>query len=284
MDLSGIRKQLETPAVSRIANVLRAVKSNYLAPFEELAQIIHVGSQEAEDNLKFLSALSPCCQEVEAASPLQVIEILPRLMMVVRMVWNVSNHYNRAERLVGLLRKVSNQIMGRCCAFIPLEGVFGKGNTTSTAGADDASQSPVDESLSALRQSVKCGEAWRSAYQKALLLQNRSKKKPWDFKKVESSIFAQIDVSVYDLVERERAKVFFVLVCFRVSLCLSNSKISLFLFFIVCWVLDRPLCNVAKIWKKCAMAKFNFLLKKVSSRCQYLVACKGPPFRVQLLG
>ena len=199
LDLSGIRKQLETSAVSRIANVLRAVKSNYLAPFEELAHIIHVGSQEAEDNLKFLSALSPCCQEIEEATPLEVIAVLPKLMMVVRMVWNVSNHYNRAERLTGLLRKVSNQIMARCCASIPLEGVFGKGSAIQQHKAsvllmEDEDQPLVDESLNALRQSVKCGEAWRSAYRNAALLQNRSSKLPWNFK--ESSIFAQIDAFV----------------------------------------------------------------------------------------
>ena len=204
LDLSGIRKQLETPAVARIANVLRAVKSNYLAPFEELAHIIHVGSEEAEDNLKFLSCLSPCCQEIERASPLEVIAVLPKLLMVVRMVWNVSHHYNKAERLTGLLRKVSNQIMARCCASIPLEGVFGKSTkaqgdasrSSNTTADDDTTdfQSPVDESLHALRQSVKCGEAWRRVYRNAAQLQQRSAKQPWDFK--ESSIFAQIDAFV----------------------------------------------------------------------------------------
>ena len=211
LDLSGIRMQLEHPKIRRIAEVLSAVKSNYLAPFEELANIIHVGSQEAEDNLKFLSALAPCCQELEEASPDEVVVILPKLMMIVRMIWNLSRHYNRAERLTGLLRKVSNFVMARCCASIPLEGVFGTrdsatgqiGNAsfanksrkkTAKQVVDEEYTSPVDESLTALRQSVKCGEAWREAYRNAALLQNKSKRQPWDFK--ESSIFAQIDAFV----------------------------------------------------------------------------------------
>merc|ERR1711865_930382 len=81
LDLSGIRDQLENSTIKKIADVLRCVKSNYLAPFEELANIIHVGSQEAEDNLKFLMALQPVCQEIEVASPPEVIEILPKLMV-----------------------------------------------------------------------------------------------------------------------------------------------------------------------------------------------------------
>ena len=59
---------------------------------------------------------------------------------------------------------------------------------------DEEYTSPVDESLIALRQSVKCGEAWREAYRNAALLQNKSKHQPWEFK--ESSIFAQIDAFV----------------------------------------------------------------------------------------
>ena len=134
--------------------------------------------------------------------------------MIERMVWNVSNHYNRSERLTGLLRKVSNQIMARCCASIPLEGVFGRNTTTNNQVPDETSKkkktakeeiedefsSPVDQSLMALRQSVLCGEAWRAVYKNAEKLQNKSseashsRRKPWDFK--ESSIFAQIDAFV----------------------------------------------------------------------------------------
>ena len=92
--------------------------------------------------------------------------------------------------------------MARCCASIPLEGVFGlsgeakSSSVTSDAGEDDiVSLSPVDASLLALRQSVECGEAWRAAYRKTQQLQNESAakpgstRKPWNLK--ESSIFAQ---------------------------------------------------------------------------------------------
>lgn len=204
LDLSGIRSQLEQPQVKRIADVLRSSKSTYLKSFEELSIIILKGSKEAEDNLKFLSTLEPCCKELEEATPAELQEILPRLLNMVRMVWNLSAHYNKPASLIGLLRKVSNQIMARCCASIPLEGVFGSARSAAAAETadDDGDEilSPVDASLRALRQSVECGEAWRTAYRNTQRLQNESaanpgsRREPWDLK--ESSIFAQIDAFV----------------------------------------------------------------------------------------
>lgn len=176
LDLSGIRRQLEQPQVRRIANVLRSSKSTYLKSFEELSTIILKGSKEAEDNLKFLSTLEPCCKELEEATPSTLKEILPRLLNMVRMVWNLSVHYNKPASLIGLLRKVSNQIMAQCCASIPLEGVFGSADNSTAFSRnspdDEDSVSPVDASLRALRQSVECGEAWRDAYRKTQQLQN----------------------------------------------------------------------------------------------------------------
>ena len=56
-DLSGISDQLKSPHVKRIVDVLGNAKSSYLAPFMTLSQMIHRGSVEANDNLKFLNTL-----------------------------------------------------------------------------------------------------------------------------------------------------------------------------------------------------------------------------------
>lgn len=57
--------------------------------------------------------------------PLQDIpKILPLILSCVRMIWSLSRFYNTPERLVGLLRKLSNEIINRCCAAISLPDIF----------------------------------------------------------------------------------------------------------------------------------------------------------------
>ena len=122
VDLSGIRDQLALPEVKQIAGVLHAVKSSYLNSFQDLSAIIHEGSNEAQDNLKFLSTLKPLCEQLAEAAPAEVVEILPKLLSVIRMIWSISKHYNQPERMTKLLRNVSNAIMVRCCAGNPCRG------------------------------------------------------------------------------------------------------------------------------------------------------------------
>ena len=51
-------------------------------------------------------------------------KILPLILNCVRMIWSLSRFYNTPERLVGLLRKLSNEIINRCCAVISLPDIF----------------------------------------------------------------------------------------------------------------------------------------------------------------
>lgn len=58
------------------------------------------------------------------------------------MVWNLSRFYNTPERLTVLLRKLSNEIINRCCSVISLPDVF---------------SGDVDNVMTALRQSMEAG-------------------------------------------------------------------------------------------------------------------------------
>lgn len=58
------------------------------------------------------------------------------------MVWNLSRFYNTPERLTVLLRKLSNEIINRCCSVISLADVF---------------SGDVDGVMVALRQSMEAG-------------------------------------------------------------------------------------------------------------------------------
>ena len=88
-------------------------------------------------------------------------------------------YYNTREKLTSLLRKVSNEIIRRCCAKISLEEIF---------------HGDVYTSMTSLKDSIRCGESWKLHYRKMCAHITKYAKGVWDFD--QSSIFAQIDAFV----------------------------------------------------------------------------------------
>lgn len=130
LDLCGIRNQLDDPQVGTIVAVLTHANSSYLPPFLQLKDLIQREAAAAEDNLKFLTCLEGPCQELSQAHPQDIPKLLPRILDCIRMVWAITQFYNTPERLTGLLRKLSNEIINRCSATIQLDDVF-SGNVMS---------------------------------------------------------------------------------------------------------------------------------------------------------
>ena len=93
------------------------------------------------------------------------------------MITNLSEHYNTPERITGLLRKVSNEIILRCCEHINLKEMF--------AGS-------IEEPMAVLQQSIKSGDDWKDVYRKTVnRMETADPQNAWNFD--ESRIFAQID-------------------------------------------------------------------------------------------
>ena len=179
VDLGGIREQLEYDKVKDIVKILESSKSSYLAPFLSLSNNIQRQTMAAEDNLKFLLSLEKPCQLLAKASPKEIPHLLPKLLHCIRMIWNISRFYNTPERLTGLLRKVSNEIIQRCCAKISLAEIF---------------EGDVENCMVLLQESIKAGEEWKQAYLETANAVSKSEAKPWDFDV--SSIFAHTDAFV----------------------------------------------------------------------------------------
>ena len=81
IDLSGISDQLVRPGVASIVEVLDHAKSSYLGPFQVLSNLIQQNTAEAMDNLKFLSILRDCCLELAGSRPIELPQILPKLLV-----------------------------------------------------------------------------------------------------------------------------------------------------------------------------------------------------------
>lgn len=178
-DLSGISEQLNRKPVQRVIKILDTCKSSYLEQFQRLAKMIHEGTIQSQDNLRFLSSLTLSCTQLSEAQPVAIPALIPKILRYIRMIWANSRFYNTKDRLTSLLRKVSNEIMRRCSSTISLDEIF-HGN--------------VQESIINLQSSISCGENWKIIYKATVVHIANQADGIWDFD--QSTIFAQIDAFV----------------------------------------------------------------------------------------
>lgn len=182
---------------------------------------MHAGLQTpcVESTLDFLPTFPPLLlseQTLSKATPSEIPPIMPHLLNCIRMVWNISRFYNTPERLTGLLRKVSNEIISRCCAVINLDDIFGgdiakvracpalamhskqgrrlNGRPSETAIDLPVLAYPPAQVMVTLKESINAGEQWKKVYTDVALAVSAKSAKPWDFDS--SSIFAHIDAFV----------------------------------------------------------------------------------------
>jgi dynein heavy chain len=189
-DLSGISQQLNAPGLLAIVGVLREAGSSYLGPFEMLAKNIQRGSDEANDNLKFLTILRPHCEALVTAHVRDIPAILPDILSRIRVIGAVSRYYHAEERLTGLLRKISNEVIRRCIAHINIYDIF-DGDLLSVMGV--------------LKECLNTCTEWRKCYNEtveAVAANPGARGLVWNFDVM--SIFAQVEAFVQrcrDLIE-----------------------------------------------------------------------------------
>ena len=111
----------------------------------KLAVSILEGTIEAVDNLKFLENLNEPCGKLAEAEPKDIPAMLPPILNIERLIWRSSKFYNTPDRLAGLLRKVSNEIINRCRASISIREIL---------------DGDVSLSMGALSQSISAVQAW----------------------------------------------------------------------------------------------------------------------------
>ncbi|KAL3846382.1 hypothetical protein ACJMK2_017380 [Sinanodonta woodiana] len=194
-DLSGISTQLDKSGVKKIEQILDMAKSSYVAPFKKLSSQIKEGSRQAESNLKFLMVLKDPCYELADAKPKDIPNMIPKILLLIRMIWVNSEFYRSRERLTGILKKLSNEIIRRCCKEINLDKIF---------------DGHVESGIKSLNDCIECCEAWKEIYDKTAKLHHKFSSVGWVLDK--SSIFAQVEAFVQrckDLLEVCEAQIHF---------------------------------------------------------------------------
>ena len=113
--------------------------------FYLLEKDIQVGTTEAKENLRWLSILKEPCEALAEATPPEIPALLPGILNFVRLIWSCSTHYGTDNRISGLLKKISNEIIRRCQATIELADIF---------------EGKIDAAMEQLEQSIQCGREW----------------------------------------------------------------------------------------------------------------------------
>lgn len=176
VNLNNLYKQLQKPELKRITQVLKLAESQYLPSFKELEEKIEEGSAEANDNLKYLKLLTPACKKIENSEPQNIPSLVPEVLNYVRVIWEMSSHYNTNERMKGLLTKISNQIIKRCRAKI---------------NKDDMLYGDVEKCMRDLDESILCCKRWKDICLKTqFMIKKYSSNKNWSLDEDET-IFAE---------------------------------------------------------------------------------------------
>jgi dynein heavy chain len=123
-DFCGITNQLKGDNVQKIIDILKIVNSSYLEQFLKLSVSIMDGFKQSEDNLKFLSVLVEPCKELTVSELKYIPKTIPKLLNCIRVIWSQSKYYNTKEKITGLLRKLSNEIIRKCSDSISLKEIF----------------------------------------------------------------------------------------------------------------------------------------------------------------
>lgn len=125
--LSALAEQLKLPAVENTLEVLQKYQSptanNFKRSRDDLVKL-HI---ESNENVRFLSTLERDFKDLttkfsEGFS--KVTETIPKMMNSLRMVWIISRHYNKDERMVPLMERIAWALCDRVRKIINIKSIY----------------------------------------------------------------------------------------------------------------------------------------------------------------
>mmetsp|Transcript_22861 Transcript_22861/g.57008 ORF Transcript_22861/g.57008 Transcript_22861/m.57008 type:complete len:4427 (+) Transcript_22861:2-13282(+) len=131
---NSITEQLKQPACKTLLAVLQMAKARVMKRWRTLDNTITDATNEAKDNVKYLSTLEKYIEPLYAGDPLTIIDALPGLLNNTRMMLTIARYYSTRERMTLLFRKVTNQMIANCREHVTAGGVLWSQPTHSLIG------------------------------------------------------------------------------------------------------------------------------------------------------
>ncbi|XP_044777260.1 dynein axonemal heavy chain 10 isoform X1 [Neomonachus schauinslandi] len=123
--LSALHEQTKLPIVRRVLDVIKESDSMLAANLQPVLTELFKLHMEASDNVRFLSTVERHFKNITHGSSFHVIlETIPSMMSALRMVWIISRHYNKDERMIPLMERIAWEIAERVCKVVNLRTLF----------------------------------------------------------------------------------------------------------------------------------------------------------------
>ncbi len=127
-NLNSVFQQLQSDRVRKVLRFLDLSKSTYCTPFAKLCKEVFTARIEANDNVKYLSALGPwfarLVGDVSDGSFGSLMNNFRPTMHLILMIWKNSKCYNTPGRLVVLVREICNALIWQSCNYVSGEEIF----------------------------------------------------------------------------------------------------------------------------------------------------------------
>ncbi|KAM6964967.1 dynein axonemal heavy chain 10 [Aplochiton taeniatus] len=139
--LSALNEQLKLPVVKKILEVM--VKADPVT-VQNLDLTIHELSKyhvESVENVRFLSTLERHFKNLATGADFRVIlDTIPLMMNGLRMVWIISSHYNKDERMVPLMERIAWELSERVARVVNVRVLFKDKRDVAKAKTHDGKQ------------------------------------------------------------------------------------------------------------------------------------------------
>ncbi|CAF0756790.1 unnamed protein product [Adineta steineri] len=123
--LSSLYEQTKQEHVEKVLEKLEIAENAAPSSFRDTRTDLSKYYFESKDNVKFLSTLERHFKNVTHGASFRVVsETIPKMMSALRMVWIISRHYNRDERMVPLMERIANQLSERVARLINVRTLF----------------------------------------------------------------------------------------------------------------------------------------------------------------
>ncbi|CAH2295752.1 dynein heavy chain 10, axonemal [Pelobates cultripes] len=131
--LSALSEQLKLPAVKKVLNALSIADPGLVQNLDlTVAELVkyHV---EAADNVRFLSTLERHFKNLAHGTGFNVVlDTIPPMMNALRMVWIISRHYNKDERMVPLMERIAWEIAERVYRVLNICSLFSSDGSSAS--------------------------------------------------------------------------------------------------------------------------------------------------------
>ncbi|XP_006149290.1 dynein heavy chain 10, axonemal [Tupaia chinensis] len=123
--LSALHEQMKLPVVRKVLEVIKEAESMLVANLQPVFLELFKLHMEASDNVRFLSTVERHFKNItHGASFHVVLDTIPSMMSALRMVWIISRHYNKDERMIPLMERIAWEIAERVCRVVNLRTLF----------------------------------------------------------------------------------------------------------------------------------------------------------------